>query len=209
MEEQKQNSNACNSCGKPKQSQHFKAIYCDECRERIAKESIQKAQQKYYYAHHEKMLARAKAKGGSNPICPQCKGVREFRKKLCETCRVKNRQEHNLRKRENQNEADKKYYQKKRLEVLSKIGRGKIECVYCKCDDLRILEINHINGGGCKETFFGPDGTFGRIKMARNILKGTRGIDDLEITCRVCNANYYVKQAYQINNFEIKWNKNN
>src|ERR1700678_122970 len=40
-----------------------------------------------------------------------------------------------------------------RLKVIDLLGGAK--CVYCGCNDIRVLEINHKNGGGWKERYWG------------------------------------------------------
>jgi len=85
-----------------------------------------------------------------------------------------------------------------RIKVFELLGG---RCVNCGCDDYDALEINHINGGGRKEyktlTQRGARWTFYNA-----ILKGTRTRDDLEITCRVCNAHHYL---VKLKGVEDKW----
>lgn len=83
--------------------------------------------------------------------------------------------------------AFKKYHKSKRLQVLTKVGNGSIKCVNCGCDDYRMLEINHKNGGGREE--HDRYNTHGFYKI---ILNGQRSLEDLELTCRVCNALHYL-----------------
>ncbi len=66
------------------------------------------------------------------------------------------------------------------------------ECANCGCDDIRLLEVNHKNGGGGKEM------EKGRNSMAfyRDIIALRRPVDDLEILCRVCNAKHYLEMQY-------------
>lgn len=62
------------------------------------------------------------------------------------------------------------------------VGRGSLVCVRCGCDDDRLLEINHKNGGG------GIELRELRNKFYRNIAWFRRCVDDLELLCRPCNA---------------------
>lgn len=57
-------------------------------------------------------------------------------------------------------------------------------CVRCGCNDVRLLEINHKNGGGNQEN---QKGKFAS-KFMHDIATGKRPVDDLEILCKPCNA---------------------
>ena len=69
---------------------------------------------------------------------------------------------------------------KYKTEALNKLG-GK--CVACGIDDMRVLQINHVNGGGSGENLFGID-------MYSAIIKGTRSTADLDVRCANCNIIY-------------------
>ena len=87
-----------------------------------------------------------------------------------------------------------KYYHINKIKALTKIAGGKIQCIACGCDDLNILEINHKNGGGTKEhwgQYLGDPG-----KFYRDIIKGVRTVEDLNIKCRVCNTLDYLERKY-------------
>jgi len=88
----------------------------------------------------------------------------------------------------------KRNYQKIKLNVLKLIGKGKIECNKCGCADTRILEVNHKSGGGHKELTSYKSNS----QMYRNIAKGKRNIDDLNILCRVCNSADFVERKFDI-----------
>ena len=93
------------------------------------------------------------------------------------------------------------YRRRVRKRVLEKLG-GK--CVYCGCDVDEILEINHKHGGGGKEYNEKYNCT---VTFHLDILKGRRSIDDLELTCRVCNAMHYVKVIKGIEGHVVEWKK--
>lgn len=83
-------------------------------------------------------------------------------------------------------------HQKLKLKALEVVGCGKIKCSRCGTSDIRILEINHINGGGNKER---------RSKVSSyywytSIIKGERKIDDLNILCKICNLLYFLRRRY-------------
>jgi len=91
-----------------------------------------------------------------------------------------------------------KYWSKLKLKVIQFLG-GK--CVYCGCDDPRALEVHHKNGGGYREQqVWGK-----RHMLQRKILTGERKIDDLELTCRACNANCHLKQK-GVAGITVIWN---
>lgn len=79
-----------------------------------------------------------------------------------------------------------------RFKVLKVISNDNLSCAQCGCNDIRLLEINHINGGGSKETDKGRKNSY----FWNNILSGKRKTDDLEILCRVCNARHYLESKY-------------
>ena len=89
---------------------------------------------------------------------------------------------------------------RKALEVVS---RGKMACVYCGCDDIRILEINHKKGGGGKETERGSLHT----PFYYAIIQGKRPIDDLEVVCKICNIRHFVTLRFPdlVGRFKIEW----
>ena len=74
------------------------------------------------------------------------------------------------------------------------------KCIYCGCDDLNALEINHINGGGTKERKKSKI-----ISLWQAVAYGHRKTDDLELVCRVCNAAHYL-ELKGITGFNIIWN---
>ena len=77
-----------------------------------------------------------------------------------------------------------KFSRRYREIALKVIGTGKIQCARCGCDDVRLIEINHKNGGGGKEMAAGKKSQKFYIDIARL----RRTVDDLELLCRVCNA---------------------
>lgn len=57
------------------------------------------------------------------------------------------------------------------------------KCACCGNDDIRVLQVNHKNGGGTQEKRHGD-------KMYKAIIDGTRPIDDLDLRCANCNLLY-------------------
>jgi len=81
--------------------------------------------------------------------------------------------------------------QQRKLKIFNIISGNNPVCVRCGCDDIRLLEINHKNGGGRKESGQGKQSTF-----CGDILHGRREVDDLELLCRVCNSWHYLEMKY-------------
>lgn len=101
-------------------------------------------------------------------------------------------------------EIGKKQNSQKKHRSLSIVGHGKIECANCGCNDERILEINHVNGGGRKEML--RNGGAGTI-MWNEILYNGRKTDDLDIRCKPCNALHAVGLKYPelVERFVVVW----
>lgn len=80
-------------------------------------------------------------------------------------------------------------------------GRPDPVCVYCGCDDIRFLEVNHKKGGGAKETQTSGNNFYW------DIIKGRRPVEDLEIACGLHNKLHYYKLKYGADaaNFLISW----
>ena len=94
------------------------------------------------------------------------------------------------------------YRMKKRLKALRKVsGEDVPKCINCGCDDVRFLEINHINGGGYKE----KKEAGGTGYVFKNILNGTRKTDDLNVLCKVCNGLDALKRKYGEVPIEVVW----
>lgn len=79
-----------------------------------------------------------------------------------------------------------------RLTNFNRVSNNNPVCENCGCNDLRILEINHINGGGTKEREGGKSSN----QFATDIYMGRRGVDDLNLLCKVCNALHYLEMKF-------------
>jgi len=82
---------------------------------------------------------------------------------------------------------------------------GGAKCVNCGCTDIRILEANHKNLDGYKERKGYYQGMASGQILYMNILNGKRKTDDLEVTCKICNALHYVKKKFGIMNYKVIW----
>lgn len=118
---------------------------------------------------------------------------RKYRKTQTYKKTMKQYQESKKGQRNKQNQWLKK--RNKRLTAMKKIGS--LKCVYCGCDDIRTLQINHKNCDGQKDR---------NTTLHKKIINGERDTKDLEITCQICNWRHYLTHKYGINNWTITWN---
>lgn len=91
---------------------------------------------------------------------------------------------------------DKSSYWRMKSLALQKISKaGKPKCVYCGCNFPRALEINHknCNRKELEHKYGKPESGYSFYKR---IVVGDRPIEDLEITCGVCNKNHYFKRKF-------------
>lgn len=92
------------------------------------------------------------------------------------------------------------YRARLRAEVLALLGGDVPRCVRCGCDDRRLLEINHVHGGGRQEHLQRASGSDG---FYRDIL--AHGRTDLELLCRPCNHVAYLETLYGPLPFRVEW----
>ena len=128
---------------------------------------------------------------------------RDYREKHIDEERERNRKwylEHKYRK----NQKDKIRRMNIRKKAIQIVSKNNIPyCVGCGCDDIRLLEINHINGGGYKERV-----RKGAKLLYCNIISGERKIDDLDIRCKPCNSIHYLElKCGEKLPFNITWTK--
>lgn len=98
----------------------------------------------------------------------------------------------------NDKDAQRSFRFRRRMSIFDKLGGRK--CIYCGCNDVVVLEINHRNGGGCRELRAAAGSNF-----IQRIFYGKRKIDDLEVVCRVCNAWHYAKTKNPKGSWVITW----
>ena len=101
----------------------------------------------------------------------------------------------------------KEYYVKIKLEVFARIDPA-MKCAMCGCDDIRLLEINHIKGGGNKEwkRMRGVNHSSNQ-NLTMLIQKGKRGTEDLNLLCRVCNSIDHLERVYGNTGLRVVWDK--
>ncbi len=92
------------------------------------------------------------------------------------------------------------YFHRIRMGALGVVGRGKLYCRNCKCSSVKLLEINHINGGGRKE-FLKRN-----YRFYLDIVKKRRKITDLNVLCRICNVLHYLKRKHGKLPYKILYN---
>lgn len=142
-------------------------------------------QQNWYLLHQEELKARAKARyhanrdeiNANNKRRSRLRGVKEYIAP-----------EHGIPRN------DHRYYPevqataalRRRIRALQKVsGKARPVCERCGQSDWRVLEINHLNGGGGKELR-----RAGFVGMAELIINGHRPTDDLNVLCCSCNRLY-------------------
>lgn len=78
------------------------------------------------------------------------------------------------------------YYIKYKQEIFNLLGN---KCARCGFNDKRALQIDHINGGGCKEReqLFGSKYTSGSIYYKRILDKIKDGSKEYQLLCANCN----------------------
>ncbi len=102
---------------------------------------------------------------------------------------------------ERRKEYERERIRSRRLAAIAKLGG---ECVYCGCNEAKALELNHKKGGGRAEhRLRKEEGKKTPISRAicNDVLAGRR--DDIELTCRPCNALHYLINGMGLEN---KWN---
>ncbi len=73
-------------------------------------------------------------------------------------------------------------------------------CSNCRCDNVAILEINHVHGGGrqaLKDTQ--------NRKLYRSIVNDKVDLSEYNVLCRVCNALHYVRDVLSIRGHQVTW----
>lgn len=160
----------------------------------MTKKEISEYHKKYYQSHKEKIIEYVK-KYSNNP-----KGKKARKKYENSSKGRKTKKKYYEYHREELNRYSKKYNEEVYNKARMVIGKGAIKCINCGCDDKRIVEINHIDGGGCQEFKKNTNGTFYRA-----IVNGERKTDDLNLLCRLCNTAHFLELKYGEFPYDIKW----
>ncbi len=162
----------------------------------------QKDYNKNYYQEHKEEI-----KGYSKRYYEEHRGYYKERNKEWQSKHKEHYEDYKKKyyrdHKEENKEHQKKYYKQRRLKLLNIISNNNPCCVRCGCNDIRLLEINHKNGGGNKETKKGKKSS----KLRNDILNGKRKTDDLELLCRVCNSRHWLELKYGKLSYRIFYNK--
>ena len=86
-------------------------------------------------------------------------------------------------------------------EKAMNVQGGKL-CANCGCDEVGLLEINHINGGGRAASK-----TRQNRQLYRDIVKGAVSLSDYNVLCRVCNALHYIQDILGVKGHQVKWKR--
>jgi hypothetical protein len=92
-----------------------------------------------------------------------------------------------------------------KLKALEKVSGGDIKCRRCGTRDIRVLTINHKDGGGSQERAkFGwrTRGTW----FYKLIVDGLRDTSDLEVLCQNCNIihEYEIGRRWQPRDYKVE-----
>lgn len=140
--------------------------------------------------------------------CPYCGASKDARDRRDEAARSK----HAIRRKKalgtytanpaNRRKLARAAYALRRKRVFFRIcGSIHPTCVRCGCDDPRLLEINHKNGGGNREMQKGKYSS----QFLYAVVKGTRKTDDLELLCKPCNAIHALELRYGPLPIRVTW----
>ena len=120
---------------------------------------------------------------------------RERMKKQVQSCRRKYH--------EKWREYSRAYRERMRQRAMETLGGTK--CVYCGCDILDFLEINHKNPIGRRRNT-SPTVRHGGVGFWSLIVHGKVDTANLEVACRVCNALHYLRHRYGETGHRVIWN---
>jgi len=110
----------------------------------------------------------------SKGLCPKCKKEKTIGKKHCEVCLKK----------------QKVFRLKYKMIVYNKYANGDMRCVKCGIDDIRVLDVDHIHGGGTEQRK-----TAGRGNQFYHYLIKAGLPDGYQLLCRNCNWLAHLENA--------------
>ena len=119
-------------------------------------------------------------------LCLKLKDESEFHKNKrtknglccwCKRCKSNYSAKYNEVHKEIKKEQDKKRHERIRMIALYIYSNGKMECANCKCDEIDVLSIDHINNDGYKS----------RNAYFYYWLQKYNYPNDFQVLCRNCN----------------------
>lgn len=122
-------------------------------------------------------------------LCRQCGEIPPIQEqRYCKECKIKVKKwTEDWKKRTGYN-----YSKKIHLQALLKVAQNKsLKCCNCGCDNLAILEINHIKGKGYQEYKTSTKYKTSSNTFYKTLISGKRTLKDLDIRCKVCNIIHY------------------
>ena len=79
----------------------------------------------------------------------------------------------------------------RKLKALGIISGSQPHCARCGCNDVRVLEVNHVYGGGDQERR-----TLNNTNLIQAVVYGQRPVDGLEVLCSACNGIDFIERKY-------------
>lgn len=120
---------------------------------------------------------------------------------------IRNREEARRNRRNKKFDGYLSNEEKRLMLKLSAMERlGGVFCANCGCDKVEILEINHKDGGGQRQTK--ERGHRGPQPIYREIIKMTNPTEKYNVLCRICNAHHFVETILGIIGHKIIWLSN-
>lgn len=178
----------CRDCGREPKA----GLYCEKCNSR---RTLDRAKRKQLRNDRIK-LGLCRDCGSENP-------PRGITIKLCEKCYGDRKERGKRYKKINGISVQGNYNRRMRLKALQMVaGSNNPLCKKCGCSIINLLEINHLNHDG--KVDYKPDGKVRAWKFYRNIVDGSRSVDDLNVLCKVCNVAYFVSSKFGVN-WEINY----
>lgn len=153
----------------------------------------------YYQLHKEEILKKCKKYREEH-----VEKIKKSKKKYYDSPRGREIFKRNLkhwRSSSRGKEAMKRYRENDFRMSRMVVGKGEIKCSSCGCNDERIVEINHVSGGGTKERKEGRSGP----SFYRDIINGKRKTSDLNLLCKVCNSKHCLGLKYGKLPYKIIW----
>lgn len=167
--------------------------YCEKCYKRILA-----------YRLKRKLLRSDRIKLGVCRDCGTENAPKGINVKLCEPCYAERKERGKRYKKINGISVQGNYNRRMRLKALQIVaGSEQPRCKKCDCTIINLLEINHLNHDG--KIDYKPNGKLRAWEFYRNIVRGDRSVDDLNVLCKVCNIAYFASNKFNIGEWKISF----